>query len=65
MNRFHSRPALSKGEIFLKMAFTDYAPASYLIVAKLAAIHKVSNLRLTDTDNGRCFCDRELWLGYS
>ena len=35
MNRFHSRPALRKREIFLKMTFTDYSPAPYLIVAKL------------------------------
>jgi len=64
MNRFHSRPALRKREIFLKMTFTDYSPASYLVVAKLATIDKVPNLRLTDTDHGRCLCDRELWLGY-
>jgi hypothetical protein len=64
MNRFHSRPALRKREIFLKMAFTDYSAAPYLIVAKLATINKVPNLRLTNTDNRRRLCDRELWLGY-
>ncbi len=64
MNRFHSRPAFSKREIFLKVTFTDYSPASDLVVAKLAAIYQVSNLRLTDTDNGRCLSDREFWLGY-
>ena len=64
MNRFYSRLAFSKREIFLKVTFTDYAPTSYLVVAKLAAIYEVPNLRLTDTDNGRCLCDRELGLGY-
>ena len=64
MNRFHSRPTLGKREIFLKVTFTDYSPASYLVVAKLAAIYKVPNLRLTDTNNGRRLCDRELCLGY-
>lgn len=64
MNRFHSRPALGKREIFLKVTFTDYSPASYLVVAKLATIDKAPNLRFTNTDNGRCLCDRELWLSY-
>jgi hypothetical protein len=64
MNRFHSRPTLGKRQIFLKVTFTDYSPASYLVVAKLATIDKVPDLRLTDTDNGCGLCDRELWLGY-
>jgi hypothetical protein len=64
VNRFHSRPAFSKREIFLKVTFTDYSPASYLVVAKLAAIQQIPNLRATYTDNGGCLRDREFWLGY-
>jgi hypothetical protein len=64
MNRFHGRPAFRKREIILKVTFTDYSPASYLVVTKLAAIYEVPNLRFTDTNNGRCLSDREFWLGY-
>jgi hypothetical protein len=64
MNRFYSRAAFSERQILMKVTFTDYSPASYLVVPKLAAIYQVPNLRLTNTDNRRCFSDREFWLGY-
>jgi hypothetical protein len=64
VNRFHSGPPFGKRQIFLKVTFTDYSPTSNLVVAKLAAIYQIPNLRLTDTDNRCGLRDREFWLGY-
>jgi hypothetical protein len=64
MNRFRSRPAFSKREVFLQVTFTDNSPTSHLVVPKLADVYQVPDLRLTDTDNGRCFGDREFWFSY-